>query len=228
VGVGGRSVCGGGAAPAHTWRATGSTSAAPCSAACLWGMVTLKPTQSRSLKVPRKAAMSSTSSGTYTAFSPAARSAALWIAGLRLWLTGLPTMPSTAVSRRCAFSPYRELSCSRVGCPGAEARSGLSAPKVRKPPYLGASRRLIWPRSPMASAMHGTGQLRSTDSTRYASAGQGDRVRRGVCVRVCVWKGAGAGTGGPGRASACTRSGRGTEPVCAAAQGGSPAAAAHL
>lgn len=242
--------------------------------------------------------MSSTRSGTYTAFSPSCCSAALWMAGLRLrqrqrwmgqgkllfslqarapthycsltqrrscpgshgsvnslflppwlcsssclpclpppasshlWLTGLPTMPMTAVSCRCRFSPYMPLSCCSVGWPGAawqtdkqqavdeiqqtpaeqqvatwqhkaglvrlgasgppafsapthrpppppgapDARSGDSAPKVRKPPYLGASRRLIWPRSPMARAMQGTGQVRSTLSTRHASAGGAGHV----------------------------------------------------
>lgn len=135
------------------------------------------------VNVARKRAMSSTSSGTYTAFSPSCCSAALWMAGLRLqqrqvgrmasvelcapecssqvthlqlqnaptkaasslvlptlpahcnfgglpspapaalsthlWLTGLPTMPMTAVSCRCCFSPYMPLSCCSVGWPGA-------------------------------------------------------------------------------------------------------------
>ena len=41
-----------------------------------------------------------------------------------LWLTGLPTMPSTAVSRRCCFSPYMPLSCCSAGCPGAANAQG--------------------------------------------------------------------------------------------------------
>jgi hypothetical protein len=45
-------------------------------------------------------------------------------AASHLWLTGLPTMPSTAVLRPCSFSPYKLLSCCRVGCPGAAGQPG--------------------------------------------------------------------------------------------------------
>lgn len=78
-------------------------------------------------------------------------------------------MPYTLVPGRC---PLRRYSCTRsssVGCPGALCRAALSAPKVRNPPYLGASRRVSWPRSPMASAISGSGQRASTRSTRSAS-----------------------------------------------------------
>lgn len=47
--------------------------------------------------------------------------------GTHLWLTGLPTMPSTDVSCRCRLSPYKPLSCSRVGCPGAARVAGDTA-----------------------------------------------------------------------------------------------------
>ncbi len=62
--------------------------------------------------------------------------------------------------------------CSPLqAAPGALCRSGLRAPKVRKPPNLGARSRLIWPRSPMASAMVGRRGVLccSIRSTRAAS-----------------------------------------------------------
>lgn len=100
--------------------------------------------------------------------------------------TGLQP-PIVFSSRQAAMLPARRVHAGNRAPsarppprrPSPDARSGDSAPKVRKPPYLGASRRVIWPRSPMASAMQGTGQRRSTDSTRCASAGDGDgRGRR--------------------------------------------------
>lgn len=59
-----------------------------------------------------------------------------------LWLTGLPTMPNTAVSRRCRCRPYMPLSCCSVGWPGAAARGGRRGRGVSGRGVSGAARGL--------------------------------------------------------------------------------------
>mmetsp|Transcript_19623 Transcript_19623/g.54696 ORF Transcript_19623/g.54696 Transcript_19623/m.54696 type:complete len:281 (+) Transcript_19623:945-1787(+) len=155
---------------APTEAATGSTCWAACSAASLWGMVTLKPWKSVcSWKAARKRDMSSTSRGTYTPSKPTCWNAVLWSSGEREWDTGLPMMPKTLVAAVWPWKLNRVFSSCMSGCPGADAFSGLMAANVRWPPYLAASRRVITPFSPMASAMVGTGGFFSKDSTAALS-----------------------------------------------------------
>lgn len=69
--------------------------------------------------------------------------------------TGLPMIPNSLVSLPCDLNPYSCCSWAMVGCPGADARSGERAAKVRTPPYLAASSRVMFPFSPIARAMVG-------------------------------------------------------------------------
>jgi len=66
------------------------------------------------------------------------------------------------------------------GCPGAEAFSGLMAAKVRWPPNLAASSRVITPFSPMAKAMVGAAGAHTHMHTRALA-----HARTQVCWCHC-------------------------------------------